>query len=150
MLSTMVDNTSHGSNTFACMPVCAMFAHVVVHARACNALAVDPFLWNCWCCSHWIVDIVLGVEPRCLQVSAECFCWNVFGENVCWILVSVVLVESHDVMRDQLLNTEVFQVDGFWFPWWSYPCCHAFATWRAFVDLDVDFLHVEDLHEEVA
>ena len=55
-------------------------------------LLVTSCWWNCCCCCclHSVVDVLMGVEPSCLQVSVECFCWYVFGENVCWILVGVL------------------------------------------------------------
>lgn len=132
-----------------CVCLCVHCLLTQLCTRAHSALAARV-LWNCCCCIHSLVDVVLGVEPSCLQVSVECFCWDVFGENVCWVFVCVNLIESHDVMWDQLLYEEMFQVNVFCFSWRSYPCCHALAAWRVCVNLDVDLLDVEELHEEVA
>ena len=141
--------TSVMAQTRPCVFLCVHCLLTQLCTRAHSALAARV-LWNCCCCIHSLVDVVLGVEPSCLQVSVECFCWDVFGENVCWVFVCVNLIESHDVMWDQLLYEEMFQVNVFCFSWRSYPCCHALAAWRVCVDLDVDLLDVEELHDEVA
>lgn len=35
------------------------------------------------------------------------------GEYVCWIVVGMDVVDSHDVLRDQLLDEVAFDVDVF-------------------------------------